>query len=64
MSLYLDLKNKINDLDKRISDLSYLYSLSSIRRFGGEHNLLFLLKSFDLDIKRGYELGTVFSYKY
>ena len=64
MSLYLDLKDKIEDLDQRISNLSYLYSLSSIRKVGGEHGLLFLLKSFDLDLKRGYELGTVFSYKY
>ena len=29
---------------------------------GGLHDILFLLKSFDLDIRKRYPLGTVFSY--
>ena len=31
---------------------------------GGEHDLLFFLKSIDLDIRCGFELLTVFGYDY
>lgn len=31
-------------------------------QFGGVHDLLFLLKSFDLDLRMNYPLGTVFGY--
>lgn len=31
---------------------------------GGEHDLLFFLKSIDLDIRCGFELLTVFGYNY
>lgn len=31
---------------------------------GGVHDLTFLLKSFDIDLRMGYKLGTVFGYGY
>ena len=35
---------------------------SGLYEAGGLHDVLFLLKSFDLDIRKGYDLGTVFGY--
>lgn len=61
-SLYADLKNKIEDLDKVITDHAYLLSGNTIYESGGTHDILFLLKSLDLDIRKGYPLGTVFAY--
>lgn len=60
--LYKDLKNKINDLDQRIEAHGNILNSSSIANIGGTHDILFLLKSFDLDLKNGYKLGTVFGY--
>lgn len=60
--LYDDLKNKIPKLDEIIADHAHLLTESSIYAKGGLHDILFLLKSFDLDIKKGYSLGTIFGY--
>lgn len=60
--LYKDLKNKINDLDQRIEAHGNILNSSSIANIGGTHDILFLLKSFDLDLRNGYKLGTVFGY--
>lgn len=60
--LYDDLKNKIPKLDEIISGHAHLLTESFIYANGGLHDILFLLKSFDLDIKQGYSLGTVFGY--
>lgn len=62
MALYLDLRDKIVGLDDAITQHSHLLNGQSIERYGGVHDILFLLKSFDLDIRHGYEFGTVFGY--
>ena len=61
-ALYTDLKCKIDGLDDAISQHAHFLNEWDIARFGGCHDILFLLKSFDLDIRQGYTLGTVFGY--
>ena len=61
-ALYQDLKNKIPKLDEIITGHAHLLTGSSLFNKGGLHDILFLLKSFDLDIRMGYPLGTVFGY--
>lgn len=61
-ALYMDLRDKISDLDKIISGQAHLLTGQSIYATGGLHDILFLLKSLDLDIRMGYPLGTVFCY--
>lgn len=61
-ALYKDLKKKIPKLDEIITGHAHLLTGSSIYSSGGLHDILFLLKSFDLDIRMEYPLGTVFSY--
>lgn len=63
-ALYKDLRNKIPQLDEIITGHAHLLTGSTIYRSGGLHDILFLLKSFDLDIRMGYSLGTVFAYGY
>lgn len=60
--LYKDLRGKIADLDDRISAHGHVLNSQSIENIGGTHDIMFLLKSFDLDLKKGYALGTVFGY--
>ena len=69
--LYYRLQDKINELDQAILDFTTIRSLMSInccpenpKRFQQTHDTLFLLKSFDLDIKMGYPFGTVLGYCY
>lgn len=62
ISLYRKLKGMINDLDDRIVDHTHFINGERITITGGEHDILFLLKSFDLDLKCGYKLGTVCGY--
>lgn len=62
LRLYKKLNPLINDLDDRISQHMEVYSQTRINSIGGKHGLLFLLKSFDLDLRCGYELGTVCGY--
>lgn len=61
-SLYSDLKNKIPELDTIINEHAHILNENILYESGGLHDILFLLKSFDLDIKKGYSLGTVFAY--
>ena len=61
-ALYKDLKKKIPELDNIITGHAHLLTGSTIYSAGGLHDILFLLKSFDLDIRMGYSLGTVFAY--
>ena len=61
-ALYKDLKEKIPALDDIITSHAHLLTGSTIYSSGGLHDILFLLKSFDLDIRMGYPLGTVFAY--
>lgn len=60
--LYKDLNNKIADLNERIEAHGHILNSSQMAAVGGVHDILFLLKSFDLDLKMGYTLGTVFGY--
>ena len=60
--LYKDLSKKIPDLDERIEAHGHILNSSHIAKIGGTHDILFLLKSFDLDLRKGYKLGTVFGY--
>ncbi len=61
-ALYQDLRKKIPKLDEIISGHAHLLTGSSIYSQGGLHDILFLLKSFDLDIRMKYPLGTTFGY--
>lgn len=60
--LYKDLSKKIETLDEIIEKQGHLLNEQALYETGGLHDLLFLLKSFDLDLKKGYQLGTVFGY--
>lgn len=60
--LYGSLKPRIPKLDAIVSDHAHLLTGSSIYQRGGLHDIVFLLKSFDLDIRMKYPLGTVFEY--
>ena len=60
--LYRKLSKEIPDLDERIEAHGHILNSSIIARQGGTHDILFLLKSFDLDLQMGYQLGTVFGY--
>ena len=60
--LYTYLRARIPKLDEILSDHSCMLTLGTINETGGSHDILFLLKSFDLDIRKGLPLGTVFSY--
>lgn len=61
--LYKKLKVKIADLDQKIDECSHFQTQNDITNIGGVHDILFLLKSFDLDLRMGYKLGTVFGYE-
>lgn len=61
-ALYQDLKQKIPQLDKLINSQAHMLIGSTLYHKGGLHDILFLLKSLDLDIRQNYPLGTVFSY--
>ena len=61
-ALYKDIKKKIPELDDIITVHAHLLTGSTIYSSGGLHDILFLLKSFDLDIRMEYPLGTVFAY--
>lgn len=62
--LYQNLRTVIIDLDDRIKEFLLLGNLYEIRSTGGEHDLLFFLKCFDLDLKMNFPLGTVMGYGY
>ena len=62
LCLYKDLRGKIPDLDDRIISFTHPIVGEQIMFRGGVHGILFLLKSFDLDLKCGYDLGTVCGY--
>ncbi len=60
--LYNQLKAKVPDLDKRIVDHTHALRQERITIEGGSHDLLFFLKSLELDLRCGYKLGTVCGY--
>ena len=63
LCLYNDLKNKISDLDDRILDHTHIIHGTQISHQGGSHDILFFLKSLDLDLRLGCKLGTVCGYR-
>ena len=66
LALYNDLKPQIEDegfdLDRLIFGHSNVAEAQHITQIGGEHGILFYLKSLDLDLKMGYDLGTICGY--
>lgn len=58
---YRKLKGFIGNLDDIIT---MFMDLSNIEHFmrGGEHSILFILKSLELDMRNGWDPGTVFGY--
>lgn len=60
--LYKDLQQRIPDMDKYITDHGQIFNQQAFNNYGGVHDILFLMKSLDLDLKQGYKLGTVFGY--
>ncbi len=62
-ALYQDLRAKIEGLDDAINDHAHLLNETQLYLNGGVHDILFLLKSFDLDMRMGYPFGTVFGYE-
>jgi len=52
----------IPQLDEIITRHAHILTGSTLYSSGGLHDILFLLKSFDLDIRQGYPLGTIFAY--
>ena len=60
--LYSDLGKRIVKLDEAILIHIHILNQQAIYNYGGLHDILFLLKSFDLDIRMNYQLGTVFGY--
>ena len=61
-SLYKTLKEEIKGLDDIITARMHVLNSGTINEIGGQHDLLFLLKSFHLDLLKGYPLGTVYGY--
>lgn len=62
IKLYNKLKPKIKDLDSLIENHAELYGQHCIAKEGGYHGILFYLKSLDLDLRCGYDLGKVCGY--
>lgn len=68
LELYKDLKPKLSqkniDIDTWIFTHANIPHNEDLADTGGEHDLLFFLKSIELDIRCGFELLTVFGYDY
>ena len=60
--LYKDLSRKIDNLDGRLVENCHASILRQNALIGGCHSVLFYLKSLDLDLRCGFELGTVWGY--
>lgn len=64
LELYKNLKLKIPRLDDWIFNHANIPHNFDLASKYGEHDLLFFLKSLDLDLKCGFDLFTVFGYDY
>ena len=62
-AIYQDLRKKIEGLDDAITQHAHALDSMTLYNKGGLHDILFLLKSFDLDLRQGYPFGTVFGYR-
>ena len=60
--LYKKLNNKIDGIDTLIEAWGNRVNQMKITRLGGIHSPLFLLKSLDIDVEKGYKLGTTLAY--
>lgn len=61
-ALYQGLKTRIDNLDQAITRHLILLNTRDINLEGGKHDLLFFIKSLDMDVRLGTDLGTVFGY--
>ena len=62
LCLYKKLSAQIPDLyDRVVAHTNEIFGIK-ITKSGGNHGVLFFLKSLDLDLKMGYALGTVCGY--
>lgn len=62
LCLYESLSRRVPNLRDRIIDHTHIIHGEQITALGGSHDILFYLKSLDLDIRCGYKLGTVCGY--
>ena len=60
--LYRKLRNSIPDLDEKIGMFMRMDYVCHIYHSGGSHDLLFFLKSLDIDLAKGWALYTTFGY--
>lgn len=61
-NLYMKLVSQIGDLPNRINAFMSMDNLVRIHEDGGAHDLLFFLKSLDIDLRHGWPLYTTFGY--
>lgn len=62
VSLYNKLLKEVPNLYDRIVEHAHTIKGMQITFLGGSHDVLFFLKSLDLDLRLGYKLGTVCGY--
>lgn len=55
---------KVPNLDARVLEHLKPIELRELENEGGQHDVLFLLKSYDIDLRLGRELGTTMGYEY
>lgn len=60
--LYCKLRDSIADLDRMIGMYMQMDYVCHIYHLGGAHDLLFFLKSLDIDLAKGWALYTTFEY--
>ncbi|WP_024860068.1 hypothetical protein [Ruminococcus flavefaciens] len=60
--LLTDLSSKISNLNDILEICTHIFSCEQISEEGGLHDMLFLLKSLDIDLRFGWELGTTYGY--
>lgn len=60
--LWDELKSRQPDVIKGAFGLLECHRHSELENSGGEHGLLFLLKSYDIDMRMGWPLGRTFGY--
>ena len=60
--LYCKLRSRITDLDEIIGKYMQMDYICHIYHLGGAHDLLFFLKSLDIDLAKGWARYTTFGY--
>lgn len=64
LELYKQLNNKFSELDNWINKHANIHHNSNLANETGLHDLLFFLKSIDLDLQCGFNIFTTFDYNY